>query len=106
MRYNFNCDHVITTIEEVEMDVAELIKLHSKPELAEVEDMVYQVWEDGEITLQKSGSLLWKRGLHMIEAGLGCSVDVDLFPNQTSNGHGYIYTDQEGAEAVRAAMRK
>lgn len=30
---------------------------------------VFQVWEDGEMTLTKAGSLYGQRGLHMIQSG-------------------------------------
>jgi hypothetical protein len=32
------------------------------------ETHVVQVWEDGEITIQKCGPLLWQRNLHQYEA--------------------------------------
>lgn len=46
--------------------------LHSlhKPELRNEPGMVYEIWEDGEITLQKSGDLYGQRTLHMIVPGL------------------------------------
>jgi hypothetical protein len=87
------------------MDIMDLIAKHSKPHLAAEPGMVKQVWEDGEVTLQKSGDLLWQRSLHMIEAGFSTKLDIDLFPHKTSNGHGYIFTDDEGAAAIRAAIR-
>lgn len=88
------------------MNLEELIQHHSKPELAKLHGMVYQVWEDGEITLQKSGDLLWHRSLHCIAPGITAkAVSVDLFPHHTgAREHGYIFTDQQGAEAVRIAI--
>lgn len=52
------------------MNLQELINFHSHPEMAYQTGMVYQVWEDGEITLQKSGDLLWERSLHCIDLAL------------------------------------
>jgi len=88
------------------MNIQEAIAKNSKPELAEVEcSMVYQVWEDGEVTLQKCGSLLGLRHLHMIKMGdPSRAVDADLFPHYTENAngkYGFIYTDNEGADEVR-----
>ena len=88
------------------MDIQELITHHSNDELAAESSMVYQVWEDGEITLTKSGLLLGQRTLHMIEAGWSNrSIDPALFPHHTQNGqHGFIYTDDKGSQAVRNAI--
>ncbi len=87
-------------------DLATLITSHNHPELAEIDgDMVYQVWEDGEITLTKAGRLLGQRGLHMIEGGrVDKAVDPNLFPNVTKQNHGFIYTDDKGSQAVRQAI--
>ena len=32
-------------------------------------DMVYEVWEDGEITITKGGDLYCQRSLHLLKAG-------------------------------------
>lgn len=81
-----------------------LIRIHHFPALAEEDDMVYQVWEDGEITLQKSGSLLWQRTLHTTAMGMPSkAIPVEMFPCQR-NGHGYIFTDHVGAQSLRAAI--
>lgn len=83
------------------MTLQELLMIHHKPELAEKVGMVYQVWEDGEVTLQKCGPLLWQRNLHIIDIGnKSKAVDPTLFPCQY-NGHGYIFTDETGVKAVR-----
>lgn len=83
------------------MILQELIAQHHDPKLAEVDGMVYQVWEDGEVTLQKCGDLLWQRSLHRIKMGdPSKAVDPKLFPCQ-SNGHGYAFVTQGGADAIR-----
>lgn len=68
--------------------------------------MVYQVWEDGEVTLQKGGELLWQRNLHVIYFGdTAKAIHPDRFPCKTQGGkHGYIFTNEAGVKAVRAAM--
>ena len=85
-------------------ELRELISANSNPELAKEFGMVYQVWEDGEITLQKSGDLLWQRNLHSIYLGdTSASIPIEWFPHTVRN-HGYIFTDKLGAEAVRNAI--
>lgn len=82
-----------------------LINEHDKPELAEVEGMVYQVWNDGEVTIQKSGSLLNQRHLHCtVDGRPDKAVPADTFPTVTSSGYGFIYTDGVGALAVSKAI--
>lgn len=70
------------------------------------EGMVYQVWEDGSVTLQKSGSLLWKRGLHCIERGIPVGVEVEYFPpKNVENGHAYAFCHtKDDADEVRKAI--
>lgn len=44
-------------------------------------DMVYTVFSDGEVSLQKAGSLLWKRNLHMVMPGHPTAkLPADWFP--------------------------
>lgn len=92
-------------------NVAALIEKHNKPELAKEGGMVWQVWQDGEMTLQKSGDLLWQRTLHTIASGREDKmVDPEMFPDHLSapgcawGRHGFIFTDEEGANAVRDAI--
>ena len=81
-----------------------LIGLHTHNDLAKQEGMVHQVWEDGERTLTKSGSLLGQRSLHCIDPGVpNKAIDIHMFPHQT-NGHGFMYTTSEGAYALRDAI--
>jgi hypothetical protein len=81
----------------------EFLLSHHKPELVAYV-MVYEVWEDGEITLTKGGELYRQRTLHCIEPGNPNKAwPIELFP--VNNGsHGYVITDLNGAEAVRAAI--
>ena len=65
---------------------------------------VYQVWEDGEITLQKSGDLLWMRNLHSMEPGYpGSAIPVEDFPHQ-SGERGYVFVTEEKAYTIRKAI--
>ncbi len=66
--------------------------------------MVYQVWQDGEITLQKSGDLLWQRNLHMIAPPPAHFVSGLKFPETSgSNSFAFVGTKEE-AERVRSLV--
>ena len=52
---------------KLEDKIAAVNALH-QPE-AYAQGMVYEVWEDGEITLTKGGGLYGRRNLHMISFG-------------------------------------
>ena len=76
------------------------------PELAFQPGMVWQVWEDGELTLQKRGELLNQRNLHCIRSGLIVNFGKELMPVQETN-HGFAYIDgEETGTAIREAMVK
>jgi len=83
---------------------ATIKELH-RPELAQLEfDLVYQVWEDGSITLQKCGELLWHRYLLCVQPGdPQKAIPIDYFPC-THNGHGFIFADKHGAERLRSLI--
>ena len=85
------------------VELQSLITQHSKPELAQRVGHVYQVWQDGEVTLQKSGDLLWRRNLHMIWPGFsgfdsGCDWPHSFGPSK------YIFTDETGAKEIHRAI--
>lgn len=77
----------------------------NKPE-HKADGMVYQVWEDGEITLQKGGSLFGQRTLHTIEQEHTLkSIDPNRMPNINRSGHGYIIVGSyEEAQEARALI--
>jgi hypothetical protein len=75
----------------------------SNDSLSKEPGMVYQVFEDGEVTLQKSGDLLWQRTLHCIMPPFKEAVSPELFPHKM-NGHGYAFVTRDGAERIRALI--
>ena len=85
-------------------ELKKIILSHNKPELAEQTGMVYQVWDDGEITLQKSGPLLWNRHLHQMNPPLESYKSIDEWPDKLKD-NGFIFTDRSGAEAVRELLK-
>ncbi len=54
-----------------------LIEASHDPKLAD-EDMVTMVWNDGEITAQKAGELLWQRTLHQLYPPLEPAVSISM----------------------------
>lgn len=77
-----------------------LISKHSDDKLSEMVGHVYQVWQDGEITLQKCGELLWQRNLHMIVPGhSGFEAPGVSWPHQ-SGKNSYIFTTEAGAALI------
>lgn len=75
-------------------DLKDFINSKHKPELAERSGMVYQIWEDGEITLQKSGELLWQRNLHCIKSGIINILRKEDMP-VVLESHGYAFIESE-----------
>jgi hypothetical protein len=79
-----------------------LLALH-KPE-AHKNQMVYSVWEDGEVTVEKGGELFGQRKLHTVRFGGQKSVDYARLPYQnTLDGHGRIFVDND-IEAAAASL--
>jgi hypothetical protein len=83
----------------------ELLKAHN-PKLAELPGMVNQLWDDGEITCQKCGELLWQRNLHQLDFPIPAyrpNGDVWAgFP--IFNKHSYIFASSEDCERIRKLM--
>ena len=68
---------------------------------------VYEIWEDGELTLQKCGSLYNQRNLHVIQFAYSvgnpnCALDIELFPEElrNSSGHACIAVNNEAEVKV------
>lgn len=74
------------------VDMAIAIAVYHTP-IARNKNMVYSVWEDGEITLEKGGELFGQRTLHCIELGNANKAwPVSLFPIQNHDAsHGRIF---------------
>lgn len=92
-----------------EQVLAEILKLHDVG-LASVEgSMVTELWEDGEITLTKSGSIFRCRGLHMMRCGMVRSGVAAFFREglpMKSGGHSsaYIIGGMDAAERLADLM--
>ena len=83
---------------ELRNEIIETVKNCHNESLSLQEGHVYQIWYDGEITLQKSGSLLNMRNMHCIASGLcGKGLKKSDFP--LSEGSAYVI--REDAEKIR-----
>ena len=72
---------------------------------SETETHVVQVWQDGEITFQKCGHLLWQRNLHQISPPLRHYVAGLKFPRDHGGGNSYAFVaNKEEAERIRALV--
>ena len=88
------------------MDLQEMINTMSNDELSKQVGMVYQVWDDGEITLQKCGDLLWQRSIHTINPDLGFGKLADInFPHKRGI-YSYAFVTDKDAESIRQAMKE
>ena len=67
--------------------------------------MVYQVWEDGEITLQKANDLLWQRTLHSMKESINKPMEVVLWPHVYGN-YGYAFVTEQDAITIRNKIAK
>jgi len=69
--------------------------------------MVYEVWQDGEITLTKGGDLWRKRSLHMLVAGVNpaYALPADQMPIKIGvNGSIIVESYDKALEAHRIVV--
>lgn len=87
-------------------EIQEMVDAASNDELAKEEGHVYQLWQDGEITSQKAGELLWQRSLHQAESGLeGVRIPGLVFPHKKQWGdNSYLFCTEADARKIRQAM--
>lgn len=71
---------------------------------AKANRMVYSIWEDGEVTLEKGGDLFGHRNCHMIEGACIRPWDFTIFP-VTNSSHGRIFLANGTYEEALAEMR-
>lgn len=87
-------------------ELRQLMITYNSPEVSKLPGMVYQVWEDGEITLQKSGDLLWMRTLHCMNSGFKHCLPLDIMP-VVDGTHGYIWCEnKQDAEFIRGEINR
>lgn len=77
-------------------DFVELARGVHRPELAKQTGQVYQIWEDGEITVQESGDLLWQNPMKQVVEGVpGLSLELPV------NFHAHEYAFVSASDAVK-----
>jgi len=82
----------------------EMINKASNPELSEQIGMVSMIWDDGEITMQKSGDLLWQRTLHCRKPAIKVIEDIE-WPDHHGK-HGFAFVSRENAEEIREEIKR
>ena len=79
--------------------IARLAAAHD-PALKDIEGMVVQIWEDGELTLQKGGRLFGCRTIHTDQLATTYSLSPSDMPAQNRDGtHGYAFVSYVVARA-------
>ena len=83
----------------------ELIAKYHDPKHLDVADgeHVIQLWEDGEITTQKGGGLMWQRILHALSWPLVSAKEHCIQMPVAYNIHSYALVSHEQALEIRAA---
>ncbi len=86
--------------------IEQLLALHAPD--AWLDPMVYSVWEDGEITLEKGGSLFGMRSLHCVYPGMYSQIEAKIMPVVNPDGsHGRIYvSSHDEAMAARKILKE
>ena len=87
----------------LEQKIAAVCALHDPSALDE--PMVYEVWQDGEITLTKGGDLYGQRHLHMISIGVSeHSLPFDSLPLKNSNHSRIAVKTADQANAAKTII--
>lgn len=85
------------------VQVAEIMVMCDIPELRKQSGMVYEVWQDGEVTLTKSGELYGKRSLHQIAPPISGPYSTVVFPIP-GTGNRSVAVSREGLYNVLRAI--
>lgn len=92
----------MTTIQTYE-ELIEFIRGCHNPALAKKDGHVTQIWEDGEITFQKSGELLWMRNIHSRREGIR-GLKLPMPVNYRDGSHSYAFVSDEDAVRIGRAI--
>ena len=85
----------------IEERTAAVLALHV-PEQKKVDGMLYSVWEDGEITLEKDGNLFGQRRVHRIlsgDKGADLKVTLPVVNRDGSHSRIFVRTMEEALQA-------
>jgi hypothetical protein len=87
-----------------EQHIIEFVALHKPKHQADL--MVYEVWQDGEITLTKGADLWRQRGLHCIRMGVRpeLAMPVSCMPTRYGDNGSIIVATHEEAETAHALV--
>jgi hypothetical protein len=102
----------VRSISELKEEIGKKIKEHSNPELAKEHGMVHMIWNDGEISCQKSGELLWQRNMHCFNNGYTLKdmpyncYPPEKMPHKYNEKTGYAFVTNEHADEIRLLMKE
>jgi len=91
-------NHYITSF-----DIENLVKSYNDPKLTD-QPLVYQIWNDGEITIQKGGPLLWIQTLQSMYPELTIKNKLNLVYKKHENSYAFVTIIQ--AEEIRSITIK
>ena len=84
--------------------IEKLLALHAANQWEN--DMVYSVWEDGEITLEKGGALFGQRSMHTIAQGLSQTQPYNALPVKNELHSRIFVVSHEHALLARQAIKE
>ncbi len=83
------------------MTLNEILARHVDPRKPE-HMMIYEVWQDGEVTLTKAGDIFRCRNMHCCEPATGDDViDVNLMPERLGKNGSICVLTHEDAMIIR-----
>ncbi len=90
----------------LQQQVDEVLAEHGRTieEVKSVEGHCIQIWDDGEITSQKGGAILWNRTLHQAEPAVVPKIWIALEHQQGE--HYYAHVSRAGAEKIRELIKQ
>ena len=82
-------------------ELADYVRAVHDETLSAQEGMVFMIWQDFEITSQKSGELLWKRGMHTIYYGItGVNHEMPVPDGKNS----FAYVPENTIEYIKTTL--
>lgn len=84
-----------------------IYKAHKPEQEIFQEDLIYQVWNDGKITIQRGKDKSWKN--HMVAVELGDkskAIPPRTFPCVTNVGDGFAYATKEDCQMISRIIKE
>lgn len=85
-------------------NIQKLIDKANNDSLKEQTGHVYQVWDDGEITSQKSGRLFGQRTIHCLRPAITKDIDKSIKWPHVTGKNGFAFVVSSDAVSIRNAL--